>query len=73
VLSFELKKPNNIALKCHFRGNLKKHKDFLKKDYLIDDRLKHGAKDFEGELILFGSDRYKNWTDVKNYLLVNSQ
>lgn len=48
------------------------HKDFLKGDYLIDDRLKHGAKDFEGELILFGSDRYKNWIDVKNYLLVNS-
>lgn len=45
------------------------HKDFLKGDYLIDDRLKHGAKDFEGELILFGSDRYKNWADVKNYLL----
>lgn len=36
--------------------------------YLIDDRPNNGAKDFIGEWIKFGSDKYPNWEVVKNYL-----
>ena len=38
-------------------------------DYLIDDRLANGAGDFKGELIQFGSEKFKTWKDVLNYLL----
>lgn len=37
-------------------------------DYLIDDRTKNGAGDFEGELILFGSEQYPDWAAVLRYL-----
>jgi 5'-nucleotidase len=49
------------------------HKDLNKGDYLIDDREKNGAKDFEGELILFGSEKFKDWIAVKNYLLFDNK
>jgi 5'-nucleotidase len=45
------------------------HKNLNRGDYLIDDRMKNGAGEFEGELIQFGSDRFKNWEAVINYLL----
>ena len=38
-------------------------------DYLIDDRLANGAGDFKGELIQFGSEKFKTWEDVLDYLL----
>lgn len=38
-------------------------------DYLIDDRLKNGAQDFQGELILFGSDKFPDWRAVLEKLL----
>lgn len=44
-------------------------KDLNKGHYLIDDREKNGAKDFEGELILFGSEKFKDWEAVRGYLL----
>ena len=44
-------------------------KDLNKGHYLIDDRLKNGASDFEGELILFGSEKFKDWEVVVKYLL----
>jgi 5'-nucleotidase len=51
-------------------------KDLLIGDYLIDDRLKNGAKDFKGELIRFGWDyenkiwnEYPNWNKVLDKLL----
>lgn len=44
-------------------------KDLVKGDILIDDRPNNGAKDFEGELIEFGSDAYPNWDAVLRYLL----
>jgi len=45
------------------------HKNLNKGDYLIDDRTKNGAGEFEGELILFGSDKFPNWQSVLDYLL----
>lgn len=45
------------------------HKDLCKGDYLIDDRVKNGAGEFEGELIQFGSERFPNWESVLRYLI----
>lgn len=44
-------------------------KDFLKGDYLIDDRPNHGADTFEGEWLQFGSKRFPDWHAVRDYLL----
>lgn len=47
------------------------HKNLNKGDYLIDDRIKNGASEFEGELIHFGSEKFPNWDSVLMYLLPN--
>lgn len=52
----------------HKRLILSHHKDFLKGDYLIDDRPKHGADNFEGEWIQFGSKQFPDWKTVIEYL-----
>ena len=49
------------------------HKDFNKGDYLIDDRPKNGAKQFEGEWLWFwnpeeNKGKYKSWREVIAYL-----
>ena len=44
-------------------------KDLLLGDYLIDDRIKNGAGDFVGELILFGGNQYPDWESVLKKLL----
>jgi len=44
------------------------HKNLNKGDYLIDDRTKNGAGEFEGELILFGSEKFPSWKSVTDYL-----
>ena len=44
-------------------------KDLVKGDILIDDRPNNGAKNFDGEWIHFGSDKYPDWNTVLNYLL----
>ena len=46
------------------------HRKYLVKgDILIDDRPNNGAKDFDGEWIHFGSEKFPNWLAVLNYLL----
>ena len=55
----------------HKRLILSHHKDFVKGDFLIDDRPKHGAEDFDGEWIPFGSDKFPDWPAVEKYLLSN--
>ena len=55
--------------KLNKRLILTHRKDFLKGDFLIDDRPNNGAKDFEGEWIHFGSQRFPNWETTLNYLL----
>ena len=52
---------------------LSHHKDLNKGDYLIDDRRKNGAAEFEGELIEFGSERFPDWNSVVNYLMDTPQ
>lgn len=38
-------------------------------DYLIDDRPVKGAKDFCGEWLHFGSEKFPNWNSITKYLL----
>lgn len=47
------------------------HKDLNRGDFLVDDREKNGAGNFEGELILFGSEKFPDWDKVTEYLLMN--
>ncbi|HOP45008.1 MAG TPA: hypothetical protein PLA11_15915 [Flavobacteriales bacterium] len=37
--------------------------------YLIDDRPNNGAKDFRGEWLQFGGERFPDWLAVLGYLL----
>lgn len=46
-------------------------KDLCKGDYLIDDRGKNGASEFEGEWIWFGSERFPDWKSVLDYLMTS--
>ena len=48
---------------------LSHHKNLNAGDYLIDDRTANGAGKFKGEHIHFKTDRFKDWSDVLNYLL----
>ena len=48
------------------------HKNLNKGDFLIDDRTKNGAGEFEGELIQFGSEKFSNWDKVIDYLVSKS-
>lgn len=52
----------------HKRLILSHHKDLLKGDFLIDDRSKHGADNFEGEWLQFGSTRFPDWGAILEYL-----
>lgn len=52
----------------HKRLILSHHKNFVKGDFLIDDRPKHGADSFEGEWIRFGSERFPDWASILDYL-----
>ena len=48
---------------------LSHHKHLNKGDFLVDDRDKNGAGEFEGEIILFGSEKFKDWENVTEYLI----
>lgn len=45
------------------------HKELNNGDFLIDERMKNGAGEFSGELILFGSERFPDWKAVTAYLV----
>ena len=47
---------------------LSHHKNLNKGDFLVDDRDKNGAGDFEGTLVQFGSPEFRDWHAVLNYL-----
>lgn len=48
---------------------LSHHKDLNRGDFLVDDKPLHGAAEFQGEWIRFGSERYPDWDAVVGYLL----
>jgi len=47
---------------------LSHHKNLNAGSYLIDDRVKNGAGEFEGEHIHFGTKRFPDWSSVLEYL-----
>jgi 5'(3')-deoxyribonucleotidase len=53
----------------HKRLILTHHKDLNIGDFLVDDRTKHGAGQFSGKLIHFGSPDFPDWQRVLEYLL----
>jgi len=59
---FQEKKIRKRLILCH-------HKQFLKGDYLIDDRKYNGASEFQGKWIHFGSANYPDWNSVLDELL----
>lgn len=47
---------------------LSPHKELLKGDYIIDDmETGKGQDKFEGNLIKFGSEKFKDWKAIKKY------
>ena len=53
----------------HKRLFITHRKDLCIGDYLIDDRPKHGACNFSGEWIQFGSSQFPDWESVLRYLI----
>ena len=51
------------------RINITHDKGMFIGDYLIDDRSRHGVKNFSGEWIEFGSEKFPDWESVLKYLL----
>lgn len=54
---------------AHKRLILTHNKNLNKGDFLIDDRIKNGAGEFEGEHIHFLSEQFPNWNSVLKYLI----
>lgn len=48
-------------------------KDLCQGDFLIDDRGKNGTSDFAGEWIEFGSEKFRDWDSVLDYLNTKDQ
>jgi len=53
----------------HKRITMTHQKNLLIGDYLVDDRTKNGADEFNGKFIQFGSEEFPDWNSVINYLL----
>jgi len=47
---------------------LSHHKDLNRGDFLIDDNAIHGAAEFQGEWIQYGSAAFPDWDAVLSYL-----
>ncbi|MBD3617459.1 MAG: hypothetical protein HUJ22_12895 [Gracilimonas sp.] len=47
---------------------LSHHKNLVVGDYLIDDRTARGVDKFQGTHIHFGTDEFKDWIAVREYL-----
>lgn len=59
----------NLGFKALEKTIFSGDKSLLKGDYLIDDQIGAGQDRFEGELIRFGSDKFKGWKEVMEYLM----
>lgn len=58
----------NLGSYAYKRLILTHHKNLNAGDFLVDDRNKNGADRFQGEHILFGSERFPDWKAVVAYL-----
>lgn len=54
---------------AHKRLILSHHKNLNHGDFLIDDRIKNGTDQFQGEHIHFGAELFPDWPAVVKYLL----
>lgn len=54
----------------HKRVILTHRKDLVMGDYLIDDRGKNGASEFQGEWIQLGSEKFPDFDAILRYLLM---
>ena len=59
---------NNFGDLLNKRLILAHNKSLIRADYLIDDSIKHGVKDFKGEHIHFGQENFPDWESVLEYL-----
>ena len=53
---------------AHKRLILSHHKNLNRGDFLVDDRTKHGARDFAGMHIRFGTEPFPDWPTVTAFL-----
>lgn len=67
---------DNFGMLFHKKMFVTHRKDLLVGDYLIDDRVKNGAAEFQGELLQFGvnwetgeTNRFPTWQHILDYLL----
>lgn len=58
----------HLGKDAHKRLILTHHKNLNSGDYLVDDRDKNGAGEFEGELLRFNSERFPDWAAVLHEL-----
>lgn len=58
----------HLGRRAYKRLILTHHKNLNKGNFLVDDRTRNGADQFEGEHILFGSPRFPDWPRVTAYL-----
>ena len=52
---------------AHKRLILTHHKELNRGDFLIDDREKNGASEFQGKLIRYGSDEFPDWEAILKF------
>ena len=60
---------DNLGEKAKKRLIFSHHKNLYKGQFLIDDREANGVKEFEGEHIHFGTQKFANWEKVLKYLI----
>lgn len=58
----------HLGRHCHKRLILSHNKHLNRGDFLVDDRPNNGAEHFEGELVVFGSEAFPDWSVVLPYL-----
>lgn len=61
----------HIGDSAYKRLILTHHKNLNLGDFLVDDRDKNGAAEFNGEFIHFGKGDFPDWRSVKDYLIQN--
>ncbi len=62
----------NLGEKAFQRLILTHHREICKGDVLIDAPTRKNATDFQGEVIHLGSERFKNWKRIREYLVEKS-
>ena len=65
----------NYWIQKHFGHDMAQYmitcndKSLVKGHFLVDDGIHRGQENFEGELLLFGSEKYPDWDFVFEYLM----